>query len=85
MAQDPNDVTESVCISCGKKLNAATSIDANNRPPDIGDFTICFYCGHIMVFGDELILRDPTVTEMWEIAGNKDLLKLQRVRGMLNH
>lgn len=43
------------CPSCGKKLDAATAVSEAARPKD-GDLTVCFYCGSILVFGENLSL-----------------------------
>lgn len=69
---------ESICLDCGKKLDAATS-STDDSSPSAGDVTICFYCGHVMVFAADLTLRAPTDTEMYEIAGDKQLLQAQRL------
>jgi hypothetical protein len=42
--------------------------------------TICAYCGHIMVFDDTLKLRNPTAAECKEIAGDKRILAVQKIR-----
>jgi hypothetical protein len=48
--------------------------------PSDGDLTVCFDCGHIMVFAGGR-LRNPTDAEMYDIAGDPRIVKLQRVRG----
>src|SRR5258707_1048262 len=45
------------CPSCRKPLDAATGINGDVRPAP-GDVTVCLYCGHIMVFADDLTVRD---------------------------
>jgi hypothetical protein len=49
--------------------------------PSPGDFTICFRCGHVMTFGDDLKLRALTGAEIEELAGDPRLVKMQTARG----
>jgi len=46
----------------------------SDRPSD-GDLTVCLYCGHLMVFGPNLSLRELTSDEMRDAAGNPEVLK----------
>ena len=66
------------CTGCGKLCDDATGL-ATERNPRPGDFTICFGCGHLMVYSDELTLRDPTNAEVVEVAGDPRLIAAQRV------
>jgi hypothetical protein len=75
------ELPPSNCIGCGKLVDAATPVDIKTVTPAPGDITICFYCGHIMVYADDLSLRNPTDVEMFELAGNKTILAMQRMRG----
>jgi hypothetical protein len=50
--------------------------------PSDGDVTVCFDCGHIMVFADGR-LRNPTDTEMHDIAGDPRIIKLQQARARI--
>jgi uncharacterized protein with PIN domain len=70
------DTPESNCPSCGKLLDAASSF--KNAVPSPGDFSICINCGHILVFADDLTVRNPTDAEIVEIAGNRDLILMQK-------
>jgi len=76
-----HDVPASACLNCGIINDACTNLDEDARP-DPGDFTICFKCGHLMVFADDLSLRKPTDAEMLIIAGNKQLIAAQRARDL---
>jgi hypothetical protein len=77
-------VPEGICVSCGKKLNAAKSLCCEPARP--GDITICNYCGAFMCFGpemellpaDEGLLRAVRQSALWaEVAA------LQRKRDRL--
>lgn len=49
-------------------MSAATSLDGNEDfRPEPGNVTLCIYCCHIMVYADDLTLRDPTAEEMAEM------------------
>lgn len=66
-------VPESSCTKCGENMNGTAGI-GNDTTPDPGDTAVCFYCGHIMVFGEDLKLRDPTGKEMIEIASDPNVI-----------
>lgn len=71
-------VTASLCLACGKTLDAASG--ANKRPKP-GDITLCMYCGHIMAFDGKLHFRPLTDAEMHKVAGDKRILNVQWARG----
>jgi len=59
----------SVCLGCGDKLDAATkTFGPGSSDPKPGDMTICFRCGHQMVFTRSLRLREPTKAEQRKAA-----------------
>lgn len=62
------------CTNCGRRCDAASAVDDNTRPKR-GDVTLCIACGHIMVFGKDMRLRDPTGLEMIAIAGDKRVVR----------
>jgi hypothetical protein len=70
------------CTNCRKVVDAASGV-ATDAKPDPGDFTICLACGHLMVFADDLTLRDLNDDEIVEIAGDRRVLAVQRARGMV--
>jgi hypothetical protein len=79
----------SPCTNCGKVLDAGNAVRETKakRPrhrvvmPDPGDFTVCIDCGHVMAFGTDLRLRDPTDDELVKVAGDPRLLAIQQARG----
>lgn len=54
------------CQSCGETCDCASHKDTK-EPPQKGDFSVCFYCGEIHVFDENLKLRKATQDEI-----NKD-------------
>jgi hypothetical protein len=75
-------VVTSFCTNCGKKLNAATSPFAQDNPAP-GDATVCIKCNHIMIFDENMRLRNPTDEEFDEIAGDEEILAIQLGRRMI--
>ena len=51
------------CPTCGKKLDGATDF-VGNATPSPGDFSVCSGCQDILVFTDELGLRELTEEDM---------------------
>jgi hypothetical protein len=76
-------VGTNLCLSCGVDVDAATDPFGENRPSP-GDATVCLYCGHIMIFGEGLKLRNLNDAEHKEFAGDKRILMIQRARGMVS-
>jgi hypothetical protein len=64
----------SPCTSCGKRLDAASHLDGKSVPVP-GDATVCIECGHVMVFGENMRLRDPTPQEETGLVGDPVLIK----------
>lgn len=50
-----------VCPHC-KRMNDVTS-GFDGTAPRVGDASICFACGEVSTFGDDLYLRKPTMEE----------------------
>jgi hypothetical protein len=77
-------VTESRCTCCGEKLELAQPVGKDRDAiPKPGCATICAYCGHLMMFADDLTLRNPTDAEIIELAGKKEYLFAQEVVGAM--
>ena len=57
------DVPACACTCCGYVNDRAFSIDLTDKVPKPGDATLCETCGHVMLFADDLTLRDPTAAE----------------------
>ena len=68
------------CINCHKLVDGATSVDREQSPTP-GDMTVCVYCGHLMAFDDNLMLRELTDAEIVECAGDPRILLAQKICG----
>lgn len=66
------------CLSCSAEMTAATNVSGEGMP-EVGDVTVCLYCGHLMEFGIGLVLVQPTDETIVKYAGHQDLLKAMRV------
>ena len=71
------------CLVCRAVLDAATGVENGNCATP-GSPTVCLYCGHIMIFADDLTLREPTADESaalaqdWRIAAIKHAIRAGR-------
>jgi hypothetical protein len=70
------------CINCGEVQEAATGINVEDAPGE-GDVSICFKCGHIAIFNANMQLRNPTDAEMYELAGDKNIIDAQAALAMM--
>jgi RNase P subunit RPR2 len=71
------------CPSCNTDLESAFNAENMTEKPFSGAVTMCFHCGHLMAFADDLSLRELTDSEMVEVAGDPAILKAQRARGII--
>jgi len=62
-------------------MTAATNTTANNRP-EPGCVTICLYCGHVMQFGDDMKLVEPSDECLVSLAGDQDFLRAMKIAGL---
>jgi hypothetical protein len=73
------------CLDCGKLTDAAAIADvpeAEAVDPKPGDIAICFYCQHVMAYGDEpWTMRPLTDQEVIDIAGDKSIVETQKKLG----
>lgn len=53
------------CPSCGRANDAATNANDAKARPKKGDVSICFYCGEILEFGDDLQLHKAVDMTDW--------------------
>ena len=77
--KDPPRMPLTKCTNCGKKIDGALSV-GGDYTPEPGNYTLCLDCGHLMVFADDMTLRDPTDEEIVEAAGMKEIIMGQKAR-----
>lgn len=65
---------EQVCQVCGEHLDAASGHESK---PNVGDVSICGYCGAAGIFDDNLNLVDPTPDMRDEINANEEIKKMR--------
>jgi hypothetical protein len=53
--------------------------------PNSGDFTVCVYCDRLMVFNDDLSLREPTNAEAIEADECGDVTEIRKVTKAFRH
>jgi len=58
----------------------ATSEAYGDRTPSAGDASMCLMCGHIMVFNEDLTVREPTAEENAQIRSDPDIIQADIVR-----
>jgi DNA-directed RNA polymerase subunit RPC12/RpoP len=82
--KDGRPLPEVACLDCGKTIDAAArTVDKDDDRPSPGDVAICFYCGHLMVFADDMSVREPTEGEVIEMAGDPDIVEGMRMRAVV--
>lgn len=72
------DLPVSVCAGCGVKNDCGTTTGEGGIKP--GDISVCLYCGHVSVLGWDYKLRPMTDQEMYDLAGDPRIIKVQEVR-----
>lgn len=55
------------CPYCGHELDAATAVTEEGAAPSPGDFSVCAYCGLVLVFRADLKVRWATAVEAAEM------------------
>ena len=77
----PTDsVPPTTCIECGTVNDSAAFASGPGvvRPRE-GNISMCFECGHLAIYNEDLSLREPTIDEMLKLAKDP---KLQLVMAM---
>ena len=72
-------VPECKCPGCGAACDASTNL-LGKQGPEPGDVSICLYCGMLMKFTDDMMLRQLTGTEMIEVLKDERVAKIERAR-----
>ena len=71
---------QNICPQCGNH-NTGASMD-EDASPVAGDISICFYCGYVSVFNEDLSLRAITTDEKQALPADvlERINKLQEAR-----
>jgi len=77
MLGQPQHTKPSYCIDCKKIIDGASCVNEESKPSP-GDITICLYCGAVMAFNDDLLLRSLTDDEKEFVKDDKTMQKLLR-------
>lgn len=70
------------CLACGYRIDSASD-PVGDTEPEAGDISICLQCGHLMAFTDSLTVRPLTRDEMITVAGDAEILAIQKARAEL--
>ncbi len=72
---DAKHLSLHACLNCGKPLDAASEVaEKPEDAPKPGCVTLCAYCGHIMVFADDMSFRELTDEEITTVAGDERIV-----------
>lgn len=66
----------SPCPYCAAPHDSATSMSDDAPVPTPGDVGVCFYCAHIVVYDDELKLREPSEEEFGEMSRDPVVVRI---------
>jgi len=70
------------CLGCGVRIDGATHVGEEDSAPDPGSITVCIMCGHIQAYDEGLQLRELTLEEQLDVAGDPRILAIQRTRAI---
>jgi hypothetical protein len=69
--------TKIKCVKCNANLDGFTSLDDDSKPSD-GDLSICFYCGSVGTYAENLTMMKPlSKTELEKIEKEDPKLFMQ--------
>lgn len=68
----------SICPHCGQRFECATALQQEGGPGP-GDVSICWTCGELAMFDDEMRLRAPTAEEAVILGNDADLQKARAI------
>lgn len=67
------------CPYCAYQTAAATSVEPGHHSPKPGSASICFQCGRIALFDENLRLRWPTNDERLELMRSEQWPTIRRI------
>ena len=66
-----HDIPQTLCWHCDRLMDVATPMEDEGAVPDKGAVSLCFYCGAVCIFAEDLVLRAPTKDELDDLARDK--------------
>ena len=69
----------SECDACGARNDGASCVSGGDNRPLEGDVSVCIYCGHISVYGEDLRLRAPSVAQLEKIRHDARVMATIRI------
>lgn len=66
MAHNVHRLKQCHCPNCNKLIDAVTEVTGDSTP-DPGDYTVCAYCLHVLVFNDDLTPVKPNKKQYEEM------------------
>ena len=68
------------CTKCGTEHEAVTNARAgDHKAPSPGDASICFRCSWVMVFAEDMTMRDPTPEEKRQFDADPHIRRIRRI------
>ncbi len=76
-------MTKTPCVYCGYVFDESSEVTGSSAKPEQGDPTLCIKCGRVLVFGDDLLPRRPSQTELTGLQRDACWPLLERARHLL--
>lgn len=55
-----------LCTVCGQLLDSATGL-GDNQQPNLGDISMCLYCGDLKIFDENMKRQEALESELSEV------------------
>jgi len=55
------------CPGCSYKIDSASALDGSKVRPRPGDLSLCFHCSLVLMFEEDLTVREATIDEIAEL------------------
>lgn len=75
---------ENNCPECGKVTNRAESIEDGSTTPEVGDISLCLYCGSINQFDADLNIH-PVADGVMDKIKEEDLVNYEVIMNMVSY
>jgi hypothetical protein len=73
---------QSLCPHCGYHPDIATNMSGFHAP-EVGDFHICFNCGEVGRFGENMMLAKTTRNELVENLDERHLATIDMMQAVI--